>query len=201
MLRDTAKEKAFFENLRLLHHLFQRQKQNDFFYLPFDDVMKKNWFINTVRQLHIPVLGMQDLKKFRYNTNMPKWELKAGSGIDWFDLSIEVIFGDQAVPLKEVRKALISKQNIVLLGDGTIGVLPEEWLQQYGLILKIGDEQKDGKIRLSKLHYTLIDELHSQIDDEQALKEINDKKERLQNIDNVKTVQVSKQINATLRPY
>ncbi|HLL41853.1 MAG TPA: SNF2-related protein, partial [Segetibacter sp.] len=204
MLRDTAKEKAFFENLRLLHHLFARQKQNDFFYLPFDDVMKKNWFINTVRQLQendIPVLGMQDLKKFRYNTNKPKWEMKAGNGIDWFDLSIEVSFGDQVVPLKEVRKALISKQNIVLLGDGTIGVLPEEWLQQYGLMLKIGDEQKDGKIRLSKLHYTLIDELHGQIDDEQVLKEINYKKQRLQNLDNVKTVKVSNQIHATLRPY
>lgn len=127
--------------------------------------------------------------------------MKAGSGIDWFDLSIEVSFGDQVVPLKEVRKALISKQNIVLLGDGTIGVLPEEWLQQYGLILKIGDEQKHGKIRLSKLHYTLIDELHGQIDDEQVLKEINDKKQRLQNVDNVKTVKVSNQIHATLRPY
>jgi len=202
--RDAAKEKSFFENIRLLHHQFQRQKQNNFFYLPFDDVMKQNWFINTVRQLlenDVPVSGMQELKKFRYNTNKPKWEMKAGSGIDWFDLRIAVSFGDQVVPLKEVRKALLSKQNIVLLGDGTIGVLPEEWLQQYGLILKIGNEQKDGTLRLSKLHYTLIDELHSQISDEQVLQEINEKKHKLQNIENVKTVKISSRINAVLRPY
>ena len=204
MQRDVSKEKLFFENLRLLHPQFTNQKQNDYFFLPFDEVMKKNWFINTVRQLQendIPVLGMQELKKFRYNTNPPKWEMKAGSGIDWFDLSIEVSFGDQLVPLKEVRKAIISKQNIVVLGDGTIGVLPEEWLKQYGMILKIGDEQKDGSIRLSKLHYTLIDELHSQIDDDQVLQEINEKKQRLLNIDSVTTVSISKQITASLRPY
>jgi len=49
--RDAAKEKAFLENIRLLHHQFERQRQNDFVYLPFDDVMKNNWFINIVRQL------------------------------------------------------------------------------------------------------------------------------------------------------
>lgn len=204
MQRNAAKEKAFFENLRLLHYQFDRQKQNDFFYLPFDDVMKKNWFINTVHQLQdndIPVLGMQELKKFRYNTNKPNWDMKAGSGTDWFDLTIKVSFGEQHVALKDVRKAIINKQNIVLLGDGTIGVLPEEWLQQFGLILKIGNELKDGTIRLSKLHYTLIDELHDQIDDDQVLLEINNKKQRLQNIENVKTVGVSDKINASLRPY
>ncbi|MCW3114741.1 MAG: box helicase-like protein [Segetibacter sp.] len=203
-MRNGAKEKAFFNSIKALHPFFERQKQNDFLFLPFEDVMKKNWFLDTVRQMQdndIPVLGIQELKKFRYNTNYPKWEMKAGSGIDWFDLSIEVSFGDQVVPLKEVRRALVSKQNMVVLGDGTIGMLPEEWLQQYGLILKIGQEQKDGSLRLSKLHYTLIDELHNQIDDEQVLKEINDKKQRLQNIDKVRTAGVSKHITASLRPY
>ncbi len=202
--RDIAKEKAFFEDLKNLHQQFQKQVQNDFYYLPFEDVMKKNWFINAVHQLQdndIPVLGMQELKKFRYNTNKPIWDMKAGSGIDWFDLSIKINFGDQSVPLKDVRKALNNKQNIVLLGDGTIGVLPEEWLQQYGLILKMGDEQKDGTLRLSKLHFTLIDELHDQITDEQVMEEINNKKQKLLNIDIIKTVKISKQINASLRPY
>ncbi len=204
ILRDVSKEKAFFEDLKNLHSSFQRQVQNDFYYLPFDDVMKKNWFINTVRQLQdneIPVLGMQELKKFRYNTNKPVWDMKAGSGTDWFDLKIKISYGDQSISLKDVRKALVNKQNIVLLGDGTIGVLPEEWLQQYGLLLKMGDEQKDGTLRLSKLHYTLIDELHDQIDDEQVIEEINNKKQKLLNIENVKTVQISNAINASLRPY
>lgn len=202
--RDLIKEKAFFENFRLLHHQFKGQKQNDFFYLPFDDVMKKSWFINTVQQLQgndIPVMGLKELKKFRYNTNKPVWDMKAGTGMDWFDLKIEISFGDMSVPLNDVRKALNSKQNIVLLGDGSIGVLPEEWLQQYGLILKMSHEQKDGTLRLSKLHYTLIDELHDQIDDDLVLEEISDKKERLKDIENVNVVDVSKEITASLRPY
>ena len=202
--RNAEQEKIFFDSLRVLHPKFQKPTMNNFFFLPFDDTMKQNWFIETMAQMvenKIPILGMQDLKQHRYNTNKPKWEMKAGSGIDWFDLQIEISFGDQAVTLRDVRKALLSGQKIVVLGDGTFGVLPEDWLKQFGLLLKMGDEQKDGTLRVSKLHYTLIDELHSQIDDEEILREINDKKQRLLNIGDMKTVKPDKAIKAMLRPY
>ncbi len=202
--RNINEEKLFFDSLRVLHPKFQKPTQNNFFFLPFDETMKQNWFVNAIRQLNdsnITVLGMADLQKHRYSTHQAKWEMKAGSGIDWFDLQIEVSFGDQVVALRDVRKALMNKQNIVVLGDGTFGVLPEEWLQQYGMLLKMGDEQKDGSLRVSKLHYTLIDELHSQIDDQAILDEINEKKQRLLQIGKVKPVKPPKQIKATLRPY
>ena len=141
--RNSALEKSFFETLRPLHDTFSRQRQNDFFFVHFNEVMKGNWFLNTVRYLqenNITVKGMQELKRFRYNTNTPKWEMKAGSGIDWFDLQVKISFGDQEVALKDVRKAILTRQNVVVLGDGTFGVLPEEWLQQYGMLLKMGDE-------------------------------------------------------------
>ncbi|MDQ6608261.1 MAG: hypothetical protein M3Y85_00350, partial [Bacteroidota bacterium] len=107
--RDVAFEKAFFEQLRSLHSIFAQQRQNDFFYVHFNEVMKGAWFLKTVRHLQendIVVKGVQDLKRFRYNTHPPKWEMKAGSGIDWFDLQIKISFGEQEVPLKGVRNAI-----------------------------------------------------------------------------------------------
>ncbi len=202
--RNSGKEKQFFETLRPLHDSFNRQYQNDFFYVHFNEVMKGNWFLNTVRYLQendFVVKGMENLKRFRYNTNKPKWEMKTGSGIDWFDLKIKVSFGDEEVAFKDIRKAIISNQNIVVLGDGTFGVLPEEWLQQYSMLFKMGEAQKDDSIRLNKLHFTLIDQLHEQITDEAILNEIAAKKEKLKNIENVKTVKHSKNIKAKLRPY
>ncbi len=204
MERDAIKEKHFYELLRPLHHSFVNQRQNDFFYVHFNEVMKGNWFLNTVQYLqenNIVVKGMEELKRFRYNTNKPKWEMQTGSGIDWFDLKVTVSFGEQEVALKDIRKAIMGKQNIVVLGDGTFGVLPEEWIAQYSMIIKMSDEQKDGTLRVSKLHFTLIDDLHSQVDDEEILKEIERKKQKLRNIENIQTIQHSKAIKATLRPY
>ncbi len=201
--RDKAAEKIFYERLRSLHPSFVKQLHNHFYYLPFSDVMKGHWFLHAIRQLqeeNVTVKGMQDLKKFRYNTSAPKWEMKTGSGIDWFDLQIEVSFGDQLVPLRDLQKAIRSGQKIIVLGDGTFGVLPEEWLKQYGMLMKMGEEG-DGKLRINKMHFTVIDELHNLIDEEDILKELEEKKQKLQQIENIKPRPVSKKIKATLRPY
>ncbi|MEO8111073.1 MAG: SNF2-related protein [Ginsengibacter sp.] len=201
--RDKQAEKNFYERLRSLHPSFVKQLHNHFYYLPFSDVMKGNWFLHAIRQLqeeNVTVKGIQDLKKFRYNTAVPKWEMKTGSGIDWFDLQIEVSFGDQQVPLRDLQKAIRSGQKIIVLGDGTFGVLPEEWLKQYSMFMKMGEEE-NGKLHVNKMHFTVIDELHNLIDEEDILKELEEKKQKLQAIESIKPLPVSKKIKAKLRPY
>lgn len=201
--RDKDTEKKFYERLRYLHPSFAKQLQNPFYYLPFNDVMKGNWFLHAIRQLqeeNITVKGIQDLKKFRYNTAKPKWEMKTGSGADWFDLQITVSFGDQQVPLRDIQKAIRSGQKIIVLGDGTFGVLPEEWLQQYSMLMKMGQEE-NGLLRVNKMHFTVIDELHNQINEEEILQELEEKKQKLQQIESIKPRPVSKNIKAALRPY
>jgi len=201
--RDREAEKRFYEELRTLHPTFSKQLFNPFFYLPFSEVMKGNWFLKTIRHLqeeNFTVKGMENLKKFRYNASVPKWEMKTGSGVDWFDLKIIVSFGEQNVPLRDLQKVMKSGQKIVLLGDGTFGVLPEEWLKQFSMIMKIGEEQ-NGELRINKRHFMLIDELHSMINEEAILLELEEKKNKLQGIENIATRPISKKISAKLRPY
>src|ERR1035438_9241157 len=91
--RDKPAEKGFYERLRYLHPTFNRQLQDPFYYLPFADVMKDSWFLHAIRQLqdeNIAVKGMQNLKKFRYNTARPKWGMVTSSGMDWFEMQITV---------------------------------------------------------------------------------------------------------------
>ncbi|RYZ32489.1 MAG: helicase SNF2, partial [Sphingobacteriales bacterium] len=202
--RNEAKERTFIEMLKQLHPSLSKQFHNDVLFLTFHEAMMNNWFIETVRQLqehNIPVLGILELEKFRFNTNRPKWNMKAGSGIDWFDLEVEVSFGDQIVPLREIKKAVANKQKVVVLGDGTLGMLPDDWINKYAMLLKLGDLQQDNNLRVNKLHFTLIDELHEQIDNEKLLSEISEKKRKLSNIENISTVKQSKAVKATLRPY
>jgi superfamily II DNA or RNA helicase len=203
MERNKDAEKEFHEMLRNLHPAFSKQLFNPFFYLPFSEVMKGNWFLKTIRRLqdeNITVKGMENLKKFRYNTAIPKWEMKTGSGLDWFDLKINVSFGKENVPLRDLQKAIKSGQKVVVLSDGTFGALPEEWLQQYSTLMKMGEEQ-DGKLRVNKMHFTLIEQLHSLINEESILKELKEKKQKLLGIENIATRPVSKKIKARLRPY
>jgi hypothetical protein len=66
------------------------------------------------------------------------------SGIDWFDLKGAVDFGDGVVaPLPELLAALRRGEGFVTLGDGTLGVLPEEWLRKYGALAAFGTAEGD----------------------------------------------------------
>ena len=56
------------------------------------------------------------------------FRVSVASGIDWFDLSGSVQFGDQVVPLPRLLAAARKGEHLIKLADGTFGVLPEEWL-------------------------------------------------------------------------
>ena len=57
---------------------------------------------------------------------------------------MDIIFGDQQVSVAEVKKALANKQQFVQLNDGTLGILPEEWLKKYSLLFSVGEGRTDS---------------------------------------------------------
>ncbi|BAV09544.1 non-specific serine/threonine protein kinase [Filimonas lacunae] len=201
--RNKTLEKNTYEHLRNLHAKFKNQRNNRYYYVPFDEVMKGNWFIKMNQQLQdagYTVYGLQDLKRFKYNTNTPRFEIIAKSTIDWFDLKIKAYWGDQEVGMKDIRKAILNRQDTILLKDGTLGVIPHEWFDKYGMLFKVGNEA-DGKLQLNKLHYSVLDELQEQLADKKLQKEIEEKKRRLLQCNELETQAPSTALQASLRPY
>ena len=84
--------------------------------------------------------------------------LAVRSGIDWFDLHGEVEFGDQSASLPELLKALARGESMVRLGDGSFGVLPEEWLREVAGIAEFA-ELADGGVRFRPSQVGLLDAL------------------------------------------
>lgn len=203
LLRDKNEETIFVEYIKSLHSVFKTQNYLPYFTIPFDDVMKNNWFLNFSRDLMakgIKMVGFSELKKFKYNTTKPTWDMKISSGIDWFDVKITAMWGDQEMSFRDIKKAIQSGQNFVVLGDGSFGMLPEEWLAKYSNLFKFGVDDKDG-LKINKKQFNIIETLFDQIDNEEVLAEINDKKQKLLNIDKIKVEEIPESINATLRPY
>ena len=180
--RKKEVEGALKSALRELHQKFSGQ-DNGYFYLNFKEALEKSWFLKFYRrmqELDIPVLGMNKLRKFKYNTNTPVFELVAGRGIDWFDLTIRVTYGDQVVPLAELRKAILGKQEFILLSDGSLGVVPKDWPEKYGLLLRIGQE-RDGGLRLPALHWAVLAD--TGLGSEELRGELEEKRQRWQGLE------------------
>jgi SNF2 family DNA or RNA helicase len=201
--RNAETEKYFYDIIREQNVEFNSQEQYPFFFLPFNDVLKDGWlfkFFEAMKEQNITILGFKELKKFKYNPNKAVFNIKAGSGIDWFDMHIEVQFGDQMVGIKEIQKAVLKKQNYVELKDGSLGMLPEEWLKKYENILKFGRVQGE-KLQISKLHFSLIDELSKDIDSFEIEQELFEKKSKLLNFKEMAEIPLPNNIDAKLRDY
>jgi superfamily II DNA or RNA helicase len=84
--------------------------------------------------------------------------LHVSSNIDWFELRGSAEFGDFRVPLPRLLTALKRRENTVLLDDGSFGVLPEEWLQKYGLLAGLGTSKADH-VRFKRNQAGILDAL------------------------------------------
>lgn len=123
------------------------------------------------------------------------------SGLDWFDVKIDVSFGDQKVALKDLQKAFIKKSNFITLSDGSIGILSEEWMKKFAHYFKAGEVKKD-MLQISNFQFGIIDELYLELEDKpDFLVELYEKKKRIQNISDIHAVEIPKGIKATLRDY
>jgi superfamily II DNA or RNA helicase len=84
--------------------------------------------------------------------------IEVRSGIDWFDVQGGADFEGEPVAMPELLKAIARGDNMVRLGDGSYGVIPEQWLHRYQLLAGSG-RTEDGNIRFARNQAGLLDAL------------------------------------------
>ncbi|MDO4907088.1 DEAD/DEAH box helicase [Neisseria sp.] len=201
--RNEAAEREFAAFFESLHPDFQNVSDGLYLLAP-EQLAEDFWFIefaDALKRQGIELLGAKSLKSWHYNLNKPKLSMNTEEGADWFDLKIELHYGSQTAALKDIRQALVKKQDFVTLSDGSIGMLPESWLAGIAPYLQAGEVRKD-RIRLNGLQFGIIDRLYEHLEEKpRFLQEMYERKQRLQNLSAQPDVKLSDGLKATLRPY
>ncbi len=86
------------------------------------------------------------------------WRMDVASGIDWFEVTGGVEFGDITATVPELLAAVRRGENYVRLDDGTVGIVPEEWLNRYGMLGRLGTLEGEG-LRFKATQVALMDAL------------------------------------------
>ncbi len=200
--RNKEAENQYLDKLQSLHSQFVKQEGGSLV-LKGAEVLRNNWFflfVDAMKDMKVPVFGFEALKNFRFNTARPNTHIHVSSGIDWFDAKIEIEFGTQRVGIVDIKKALAAKQSFVPLGDGTLGILPDEWLKRYSLLFKVG-EGRSNQLRLSKYHMSVIDELYENRDEKELSFALDEKFERLREFKSIPEIPAPAELQEILRPY
>lgn len=123
------------------------------------------------------------------------------SGIDWFELHGTADFGGgQSVGLPALLAALRRGEKTVRLDDGTFGVLPEQWLQKYGLLADMGTAAEDH-IRFGKTQVGLLDALLASQPQATCDAVFEQARDRMRNFTGIRAADPPASFQGTLRPY
>lgn len=201
--RNREAENAFIAKLQNLHSNFIVNEESGSLALKGADVLKNNWFflfVDAMKEMKTPVFGFEALKNFRFNTAKPQTKIFISSNTDWFDAKVDIVFGDQKVTVAEVKRALANKQQFVQLNDGTLGILPDEWLKKYSLLFRVG-EGSSNNLKLSRYHLSVVDELYEGRDEEELVVQLEEKYENLRQFNTIKEIDPPETLKAVLRPY
>jgi len=85
-----------------------------------------------------------------------RFRMSVTSGVDWFDLDGEADFEGTTVPLPEVLQAIRRGAKHIVLGDGSLGMLPEEWVQKFAPIARLGTAEGEH-LRFRSVQAVLLD--------------------------------------------
>jgi non-specific serine/threonine protein kinase len=164
---------------------------------PYDFLMHS---IPALTKAGFEIYGEENLKAGRINRNTATLRVQISSGIDWFDLKTVVEFGDQQVNFHDIRKALKRKENYIKLADGSIGQIPQEWLEKYKHLWGLAEETADG-FRVSDLHLSLIDSLLEDDASIQTPPDLIQRREQFRHFERIAPQSLPKGFTGELRPY
>ncbi len=130
--------------------------------------------------------------------------LSVASGIDWFDLTAVVPFGNASANLVELLNALRRGEKTITLGDGSVGMLPDEWLRRFAPLASAGVEREDGTIRYQPSQAALLDamlEAHADEADVHVDDAFARLRERLATFDHAEALDPPASFTGVLRDY
>jgi len=108
---------------------------------------------------------------------------------DWFDLYGSVTVGEFSFPFTALARHIREGDRLYTLPNGTIFIIPLEWMARYKGIFQFGKKEKEH-LRLAKSQYTLLDEIGMQ-----------EGAEALEESGSLAGFQPSPLLKASLRPY
>jgi SNF2 family DNA or RNA helicase len=129
-----------------------------------------------------------------------EFKLAVATGIDWFELGGSVDYGGPSLSLPDLLAAARRGEAMVTLDDGSMGMVPEDWLKKYGMLMDLGTEQ-DGHLRFGASQAALLDSLLAAQPEILADDAFQKVRTTLRRFEGIKPVDAPPGFRGELRPY
>lgn len=205
-IHEVAEEdkEAFIKAISSNHDTLRRSyEESGTFTITISECLRNAWFLkffDFCRSQEIAVFGQENLRNFKFNTNNASINTNISSGIDWFDVNVEIKFGDVAVKHRDWIESVRNNEKYIQLDDGTYGVIPEEWYEKLSKLAKVVDIDGERLI-INKFKFGVIDQLYEELSDDMLYQDMKYRLSRLTEISDTSEYELPDTIQASLRKY
>ncbi len=203
--RNESAEARFTSLVMQQHPDFEEQMGGyQYFYLHRDKFLDNNWFLDTFeiwRNEGVTILGFNELKNNKLNAYRAKINIQITSGLDWFNAKLKVGFGPKEASLKQLHRSIRNKSKFVQLDDGSLGILPEEWMEKISAYFRAGEIDEE-LLKIPKINFTEVTSLfEKEVLNKEVQEELNSYSAKFSKVKNIPEVAIPSDLNAKLRDY
>lgn len=206
--RNEEEELQFISNITRQHPFFEEQLDGemkmDCFYMHRKHFLDIGWFLDAFeawRSKGITIMGFNKLSNNHLSQYKADISIKVISGIDWFETVAKVAYNGEAISLKHLHKSIRNKSKFIKLDDGTMGILPDEWVEKFTSYFNAGEVVED-RIHTHKINYNRVAELYEeQLFDEAVKDQLAMYRGKLSGPESITPVKIPETLNAGLRAY
>lgn len=163
----------------------------------FKLILTPSNFIEITRSL--TQLGVEVLARDGKVVAPSSAETKIKAHSDWFELKSELVYKDKRLTLPHILQKVKDKSLFIQLGNGEIGILPEEWLNKQLHVAKLSQD-KDGKVLIHKGMGLYLDNLFNE-EELVRPKSFSTYIDKLKNFHKVRMPALPETFKGTLRSY
>lgn len=203
--RNDAAEARFTSLVMQQHPDFEEQMDGyQYFYLHRDKFLDDNWFLNafeTWRNEGIVILGFNELKNNKLNPHRAKINIQITSGLDWFNAKLKVGFGQKEATLKQLHRTIRNKSKFVQLDDGSLGILPQEWMDKIAAYFHAGEIDEE-LLKIPKINFTEVSSLfEKEVLSTEVQDELTTYSTQFSSVKKIPQVNIPSELKAELRDY
>lgn len=206
--RNEEEELQFITDITRQHPFFDEQLNGemkmDCFYLHRKHFLDIGWFLDAFefwRNKGITIMGFNKLNNNNISQYKAEISIKVISGIDWFETVAKVAYNGETISLKHLHKSIRNKSRFIKLDDGTMGILPDEWIEKFTSYFNAGEVVED-RIHTHKINYNMVADLYDeQLFDESVKDQLAIYRGQLSGPESITPVKIPEGLNAVLRGY
>lgn len=129
------------------------------------------------------------------------FDIKVSTGVDWFALDAKVPWSDMlSSSLPDLLAAHARGEQFVTLGDGSLGVLPTEWLKKMAPLAQLGSTDK-GTVKFDKSQGAVLGAWISGEQNAVTDKDFSKFMKELGRFTSLEPLSPTKSFKGSLRPY